>query len=121
MIPIHLDVVIIGYFANYYSAGIYRIAKKLVDPINSIIVAFSPWILNKINNEKKYNFKNLTTNILIPTSVVIVSSYYFFGKKLIEIIAGNGFANSYTPMLILLIGYISYYLTFWTRHYFVLK
>ena len=44
-------VVIIGYFANYYSAGIYRIAKKLVDPINSIIVAFSPWILNKINNE----------------------------------------------------------------------
>jgi O-antigen/teichoic acid export membrane protein len=34
LIPIHLDVVIIGYFANYYSAGIYRIAKKLVDPIN---------------------------------------------------------------------------------------
>ena len=91
LIPTHLDVVIIGYFANYYSAGLYRIAKKLVDPINSIIVAFSPWILNKINNEKKYNFKNLTTNILIPTSVVIVSSYYFFGKKLIEIIAGNRF------------------------------
>ena len=121
LIPIHLDVVIIGYFANYYSAGIYRIAKKLVDPINSIIVAFSPWILNKINNEKKYNFKNLTTNILIPTSVVIVSSYYFFGKKLIEIIAGNGFVNSYTPMLILLIGYISYYLTFWTRHFLLLN
>ena len=121
LIPIHLDVVIIGYFANYYSAGIYRIAKKLVDPINSIIVAFSPWILNKITNEKQYNFKNLTTNILIPTSVVIVSSYYFFGKKLIEIIAGNRFENSYIPMLILLIGYISYYLTFWTRHFLLLN
>ena len=121
LIPIHLDVVIIGYFANYYSAGIYRIAKKLVDPINSIIVAFSPWILNKINSENKYNFKNLTTNILIPTSVVIVSSYYFFGKKLIEIIAGNGFEDSYIPMLILLIGYISYYLTFWTRHFLLLN
>ena len=121
LIPTHLDVVIIGYFANYYSAGIYRIAKKLVDPINSIIVAFSPWILNKINNEKKYNFKNLTTNILIPTSVVIVSSYYFFGKKLIEIVAGKGFENSYIPMLILLIGYISYYLTFWTRHFLLLN
>ena len=35
LIPAHLDIVIIGYFANYYSAGIYRIAKKLVDPINS--------------------------------------------------------------------------------------
>ena len=82
LIPTHLDVVIIGYFANYYSAGIYRIAKKLVEPVNSIIVAFSPWILNKINDEKKYNFKNLTTNILMPTSVAIVSSYFFFGKKL---------------------------------------
>ena len=121
LIPTHLDVVIIGYFANYYSAGIYRIAKKLVDPINSIIVAFSPWILNKINDEKKYNFKNLTTNILIPTSVVIVSSYYLFGQKLIEIIAGNGFENSYIPMLILLIGYMSYYLTFWTRHFLLLN
>ena len=117
LIPTHLDVVIVGYFANYYSAGIYRIAKKLVDPINSIIVAFSPWILNKINNENKYNFKNLTINILIPTSVVIVSGYYFFGKNLIEIIAGSGFMNSYTPMLILLVGYLSYYLTFWTRHF----
>ena len=120
LIPIHLDVVIIGYFANYYSAGIYRIAKKLVDPINSIIVAFSPWILNKIN-EKKYNFKNLTTNILIPTSLALVSGYYFFGKELIEIIAGNGFADSYTPMMILLIGYISYYITFWTRHFLLLN
>ena len=121
LIPTHLDVVIIGYFANYYSAGIYRIAKKLVDPVNSIIVAFSPWILNKINDEKKYNFKNLTTNILIPTSVAIVFSYYFFGKKLIEIIAGNGFENSYIPMLILLVGYMSYYLTFWTRHFLLVN
>ena len=121
LIPTNLDVVIIGYFANYYSAGIYRIAKKLVDPINSIIVAFSPWILNKINNEKKYNFKNLTTNILIPTSLALVSGYYFFGQELIEIIAGNGFADSYTPMMILLVGYISYYITFWTRHFLLLN
>ena len=62
MIPTHLDVVIIGYFANYYSAGIYRIAKKLVEPVNSIIVAYSPWILNKINDEKKYNFLNYISN-----------------------------------------------------------
>ena len=53
LIPTHLDVVVIGYFADYYSAGIYRIAKKLVDPINSLIVAFSPWMLNKINNQEK--------------------------------------------------------------------
>ena len=53
--------------------------------------------------------------------MVIVSGYYFFGKKLIEIIAGSGFMNSYTPMLILLVGYMSYYLTFWTRHFLLLN
>jgi len=117
LVPAHLDVVVIGYFANYYSAGIYRIAKKLVDPINSIIFAFSPWVLNKINKEKDFNFKELTKKILVPSSVLIVSFYYFFGDNLIELIAGPEFSNSYLPMLILLFGFLSYYLTFWTRHF----
>ena len=117
LIPTHLDVVVIGYFADYYSAGIYRIAKKLVDPINSLIVAFSPWMLNKINNQGNYNFRNLFINILLPSSVIIVSFYYLFGSNLIEIIAGNEFADAFLPMMILLFGFMSYYLTFWTRHF----
>ena len=117
LIPTHLDVVVIGYFADYYSAGIYRIAKKLVDPINSLIVAFSPWMLNKINNQGDYNFRNLFINILFPSSVIIVSFYYFFGSNLIEIIAGDEFADAFLPMMILLFGFMSYYLTFWTRHF----
>ena len=117
LIPTHLDVVVIGYFADYYSAGIYRIAKKLVDPINSLIVAFSPWMLNKINNQGNYNFRNLSINILLPSSVIIVSFYYLFGSNLIEIIAGDEFADAFLPMMILLFGFMSYYLTFWTRHF----
>ena len=117
LIPTHLDVVVIGYFADYYSAGIYRIAKKLVDPINSLIVAFSPWMLNKINNQSDYNFRNLFINILLPSSVIIVSFYYLFGSNLIEIIAGDEFADAFLPMMILLFGFMSYYLTFWTRHF----
>ena len=117
LIPTHLDVVVIGYFADYYSAGIYRIAKKLVDPINSLIVAFSPWMLNKINNQGDYNFRNLFINILLPSSVIIVSFYYLFGSHLIEIIAGDEFADAFLPMIILLFGFMSYYLTFWTRHF----
>ena len=117
LIPTHLDVVVIGYFADYYSAGIYRIAKKLVDPINSLIVAFSPWMLNKINNKGDYNFRNLFINILLPSSVIIVSIYYLFGSNLIEIIAGDEFADAFLPMMILLFGFMSYYLTFWTRHF----
>ena len=117
LIPTHLDVVVIGYFADYYSAGIYRIAKKLVDPINSLIVAFSPWMLNKINKQGDYNFRNLFINILLPSSVIIVSIYYLFGRNLIEIIAGDEFADAFLPMMILLFGFMSYYLTFWTRHF----
>ena len=117
LIPTHLDVVVIGYFADYYSAGIYRIDKKLVDPINSLIVAFSPWMLNKINNQGDYNFRNLFINILLPSSVIIVSFYYLFGSNLIEIIAGDEFADAFLPMMILLFGFMSYYLTFWTRHF----
>ena len=117
LIPTHLDVVVIGYFADYYSAGIYRIAKKLVDPINSLIVAFSPWMLNKINNQGDYNFRNLFINILLPSSVIIVSIYYLFGSNLIEIIAGDEFADAFLPMMILLFGFMSYYMTFWTRHF----
>ena len=117
LIPTHLDVVVIGYFADYYSAGIYRIAKKLVDPINSLNVALSPWMLNKIDKQGDYNFRNLFINILLPSSVIIVSFYYLFGSNLIEIIAGDEFADAFLPMMILLFGFMSYYLTFWTRHF----
>ena len=66
LIPTQLDVVVIGLLTDFYSAGIYRVAKKLVEPVNYIVVAFSPWMLNKINENDKYNFRKLTFNILIP-------------------------------------------------------
>ena len=121
LIPTHLDVVVIGYFSNYYSAGVYRIAKKLVEPVNSLVVAFSPWMLNQIDRKNNYSFRDLTLKILIPSSILISLAYLFFGKKLIDIIAGQEFADSYMPMLILVVGYIAYYLTFWTRHYLLLN
>jgi len=121
LIPTHLDVVIIGFFADFYSAGIYRIAKKLIDPINYLIVAFSPWMLNKINEEERYSFKRLTYSILIPIAVSLIIFYYFFGELFIELIAGKEFLDAYIPMLILLVGFLSYFLTFWTRHFLFLN
>ncbi len=121
LIPAHLDIVVIGYFADFYSAGIYRIAKKLVDPINYLIVAFSPWMLNKISKDNNFKFNNLIKRIIVPTSLVLFSLYFIFGRLLINIIVGEEFSDSFYPMLILLIGYISYFLTFWTRHYLFLN
>ena len=121
LIPQHLDIVVIGFFSDFYSAGIYRIAKKLVEPINYIIVAFSPWMLNKINNDQKYNFRKLTIQVLSPITFLLVSIYLLFGDQLIRFVAGEEFKESIIPMFILLFGYIAYFITFWTRHYLLLN
>jgi len=121
LIPQHLDVVVIGFFSDFYSAGIYRIAKKLVEPINYIIVAFSPWMLNKISNEQKYNFRKLTIQVLFPITILLITVYLLFGDQLISFIAGEEFQESMMPMIILLFGYITYFITFWTRHYLLLN
>ena len=121
LIPQHLDIVVIGFFSDFYSAGIYRIAKKLVEPINYIIVAFSPWMLNKINNDKKYNFRKLTIQVLSPITFLLVYIYLLFGDQLIRFVAGEEFQESIIPMFILFFGYIAYFITFWTRHYLLLN
>ena len=43
------------------------------------------------------------------------------GHTFIELIAGKEFSDSYIPMLILLVGFLSYFLTFWTRHFLFLN
>ena len=121
LIPQHLDVVVIGFFSDFYSAGIYRIAKKLVEPINYIIVAFSPWMLNKISNDQKYNFRKLTIQVLFPITFLLITVYLLFGDQLISFVAGVEFQESIMPMIILLFGYIAYFITFWTRHYLLLN
>ena len=121
LIPQHLDVVVIGFFSDFYSAGIYRIAKKLVEPINYIIVAFSPWMLNKISNDQKYNFRKLTIQVLFPITFLLITVYLLFGDQLISFVAGEEFQESVIPMIILLFGYITYFITFWTRHYLLLN
>ena len=78
-------------------------------------------MLNKIDKINNYKFRDLTLKILIPSSSVIALAYLFFGKQLIELIAGSEFSDSYIPMLILGVGYLAYYLTFWTRHYLLLN
>ena len=117
LIPAQLDVVILGLLTDFYSAGIYRVARKLVEPVNYIVVAFSAWMINKINKDDKYNFRKLIFNILIPISIGIILIYIIYGEDMLILIAGIDYISSYTPLLILLMGYIFYLLTFWSRHY----
>jgi len=63
----------------------------------------------------------LTIKILIPMSLAIVFGYLFFGNQLIRLIAGSEYQDSFLPLIILLVGYLIYLLTFWTRHYLLLN
>ena len=78
-------------------------------------------MLNKINNDKKYNFRKLTIQVLSPITFLLVTIYLLFGDQLIRFVAGEEFQESIIPMFILLFGYIAYFITFWTRHYLLLN
>ena len=116
IIPQHLDLIILGYFTDFSTVGIFRIAKRLVEPINYAITILNPYVQNKLSREDKdINFKDLIKNFLIPLILVLTISYLSFGRNFIEFLAGKEFIEAYYPMLILLIGYCTYLATFWIR------
>lgn len=121
IIPSNLDVLIIGYYLNSLDVGIYQFAKKLLEPVNYIVVAFSPWMLNKLKEDIKFKFNLITTRVLIPTSAILFIIYFFLGEFLISILGNNEFLEAYKPMLVMLVGYLFFLVTFWTRHFLFLK
>jgi len=121
VIPTHLDIIIIGFFTDSYEVGIYQFAKKLIEPINYLVVALNPWILNKLKLSNSFSFKILFIKILSPIAIILVSAYYFYGKTAIIFLSSNDYLNSFTPLMILLVGFIFYFLTFWTRQYLLIN
>tara|TARA_B100000575_G_C22887743_1_gene516805 strand:- start:95 stop:778 length:684 start_codon:yes stop_codon:yes gene_type:complete len=121
VIPTHLDIIIIGLFTNSFEVGIYQFAKKLIEPINYLVVALNPWILNKLKNNNFFSPKMLLIKILSPIALLLVFGYYFFGKIVIVFLSSSEFLNSFMPMMILLVGFIFYLLTFWTRQFLLIN
>ena len=78
-------------------------------------------MLNKISNDQKYNFRKLTIQVLFPITFLLITVYLLFGDQLISFVAGEEFQESVIPMINLLFGYITYFITFWTRHYLLLN
>jgi len=121
VIPSNLDILIIGYYLNSFDVGIYQFAKKLLEPVNYMYAAFSPWMLNKLKQDITFKFNFLTTKVLIPISALLTLTYFFGGEILISTLGSNEFLNAYQPMLIMLLGYLFFFLTFWTRHFLLIK
>ena len=116
IIPQHLDLVILGYFTDLSTVGIFRIAKRLVEPITYIVSVITPIVQNNLSKDNiRVNFSILVKSFLLPISMILVAVYFFFGVNLISLISGATFQEAYYPLLVLLIGYLAYLNTFWIR------
>src|SRR5210317_2203964 len=99
IVPQHLDIVILGYFTDFSTVGIFRIAKRLIEPINYIVSVLTPYVQNKLSREdQNIRFNKLLMNILLPISSVLLAFYIYFGNGLINLISGPSFENAYHPL-----------------------
>ena len=116
IIPQHLDLIILGYFTDFSTVGIFRIAKRLVEPINYVITILNPYVQNKLSSDDAdISFKDLIKNFLLPLIFVLAISYASLGRNFIQILSGKEFLDAFFPMMILLGGYFTYLATFWIR------
>ena len=116
IIPQHLDLIILGYFTDFSTVGVFRIAKRLVEPINYVITILNPYVQNQLLKDKTdINFKDLIKNFLLPLIFVMTIGYAFLGRNFIELLSGKEFIEAFYPMMILLGGYCTYLATFWIR------
>ena len=116
IIPQHLDLIILGYFTDFSTVGVFRIAKRLVEPINYVITILNPYVQNQLlKDETDINFKDLIKKFLLPLIFVLSIGYAFLGRNFIELLSGKEFIEAFYPMMILLGGYCTYLATFWIR------
>ena len=118
LIPQHFDVILLAIVVDIQTVGIYQFAKRLVEPINYLVVTFNPWLQNKLKSEDKdFNITSFIKRILLPISISLFGIYFIFGRNLILFIGNEEFINSFEPMMVLLIGFTTYLLSFWIRQY----
>ena len=118
LIPQHFDVIIISVVSDFSAVGIYRFAKRLVEPVNYIVAIFNPWLQSKLSRkESEFDIIQFFYKFLLPVGVAVVLFYTFLGEYVIKLIGTEEFQRSYEPLIILLAGYVTFLLTFWIRQY----
>ena len=116
LVPQHFDVILLGLIIDIQAVGIYQFAKRLVEPINYLVVTFNPWLQSQLKTKpNEFKINTFFKQILVPIFIFLGLMYSIFGDKLILIFANTDFLNSYRPMLILFMGFSTYLLTFWIR------
>ena len=97
--------------------GLFRIARRLVEPINGIINSLTPIIQNKISDKNStFSQNEFVFKILLPISGVLLIFYSLIGENLIILITSKEFKDAYLPLLIVLLSSLIYLNTFWLRY-----
>jgi len=117
IIPNHFDILILSVFGTFSEVGLFRIARRLVEPINGIINSLTPIIQNKISEKNStFSQNEFVFKILLPISGVLLIFYSLIGENLIILVTSKEFKDAYLPLLIVLLSSLIYLNTFWLRY-----
>ena len=117
IIPNHFDILILSLFGTFTEVGLFRIARRLVEPINGIINSLTPIIQNKISDKNStFSQNEFVFKILLPISGVLLIFYSLIGENLIILVTSKEFKDAYLPLLIVLLSSLIYLNTFWVRY-----
>ena len=117
IIPNHFDILILSLFGTFTEVGLFRIARRLVEPINGIINSLTPIIQNKISDKNStFSQNEFVFKILLPISSVLLIFYSLIGENLIILVTSKEFKDAYLPLLIVLLSSLIYLNTFWVRY-----
>lgn len=117
IIPNHFDILILSVFGTFTEVGLFRIARRLVEPINGIINSLTPIIQNKISDKNStFSQNEFVFKILLPISGVLLIFYSLIGENLIILVTSKEFKDAYLPLLIVLLSSLIYLNTFWLRY-----
>lgn len=117
IIPNHFDILILSIFGTFTEVGLFRIARRLVEPINGIINSLTPIIQNKISDKNStFSQNEFVFKILLPISGVLLIFYSLIGENLIILVTSKEFKDAYVPLLIVLLSSLIYLNTFWVRY-----
>lgn len=113
MINNQMDSLMLGYFLTEVDVGIYAVAAIIVQSLDLLpraIQRVTTPIMTKYYSQKKYTeiWKTIKkTSIQAFLTTLIISIFIVFtGRAIIYYIFGQNFILAYSPLLILLIGYL---------------
>lgn len=121
-----IPVLILGFFVNDTTVGIYTSMEKLITTTKGIFVslyqALYPWLVKQSLKKQQAYVKKMAP-IIGVLAIVVMAPFFVFGAWVLDLLYNNSIINSYSYLLYILTVNIilsSYYMLF-IAHYFPAK